>query len=175
MSSYLINYLVNYAIKGLIVLCFFGFRSIRRRNIESSGAIGGQNIVQIKCPNKMSNLTILKVWKNGKPNWKYCKTLKNLNLKMWKSGEIAKIGGNNLEILQNLEKFSIWKCESLETLQKLGETIWKYCKTLKSLNLKMWKPGEIAKMSLQKLEKLKKGRKLIFMIYLFIYLFIFFF
>ena len=45
MSNELINYLVNYAIKGLIVLCFFGFRSIRRRNIESSGAIGGQKLI----------------------------------------------------------------------------------------------------------------------------------
>ena len=111
--------MVNYATKGLIVLCFFGFRSIRRRNIESSGAIGGQNIVQIKCPNKMSNLTILKVWKNGKPKWKYCNTLKNLNLKMWKSGEIAKIGGNNLEILQNLEKSQFDNLKKLQKLKKL--------------------------------------------------------
>ena len=36
MSSYLINYLVNYAIKGLIVLCFFGFRSIRGSEAPST-------------------------------------------------------------------------------------------------------------------------------------------
>ena len=149
MSNELLNYLVNYAIKGLIVLCFFGFRSIRRRNIESSGAIGGQNIVQIKCPNKMSNLTILKVWKNGKPNWKYCKALKNLNLKMWKSGEIAKIGGNNVEILQNLEK------SQFENVK-----VWRNCKNVPS-----------------KVGKVEKGQKIDIydlLIYSFIYLFIYF-
>ena len=124
------------------IALIFGFRSIRRRDIESSGAIGGQNIVQIKCPNKMSNYLYYYIL-------------------LW---------GLNSENSENSWTISIWKSESLEKLQKIGgETIWKYCKTFINLNLKIWKK---CKNVPSKVGKVEKGQKIDIIIIIIIFFFL---